>query len=67
MTLEVHAYAAARRGRPAGSRNRNGPVIVITVNRALWQHALRAANGDGSRIQIVNETTVIVRNKGRQA
>jgi len=62
MTFEVHAYAAARR--PERQRRRSGPVTVMRVNPALWEAALRAAEGDARRLMIVSATTVIVTNNG---
>ena len=63
MTFEVHAYAAARSART--QRRRASQVTVTRVVPALWDHALRAANGDGSRITIISTTEVIITNKGR--
>lgn len=60
MTFEVHAYAAAKR--PERQRPRSGPVTVIRVMPELWAHALRTADGDAHRIQIIDSTTVIVHN-----
>ena len=64
--LAVHRNAAVKsRGRPQDSANRNGPVKISLVTRAAWTSALRLADGDASRLKIVNATTVIVVNNTR--
>lgn len=60
MTLDVHRLGAMRKRRRP--RRRPAPVEVIRVDPLVMALALEKANGDARRIEIVDETTVIVRN-----
>lgn len=39
------------------------PVPVTTVNPSVWADALRQADGDAARIEIVSPTSVVVHNR----
>lgn len=41
-------------------------VTVFRPNPAAWTRALELARGDATRIEIVDETTLIVRNAPRE-
>lgn len=53
----------AHRRAPRKQQSRSGPVTVITVHADVWEAALRVAEGDPLRIQIIDPTTVIVHNR----
>ena len=57
--FHVHGLAAAKRRSTRASRVH--PVQVVTVDTRVMREALRLAQGDARRIQIVSRTTVIVR------
>jgi hypothetical protein len=44
-------------------RESTEPVPAITVNPSVWADALRQADGDAARIEIVSPTSVVVHNR----
>jgi hypothetical protein len=62
--FRLTAYAAARA--PERPRRRGNPVSVIRVLPAVWEHALRLADGDAGRIRIISASAVLVVNNRRQ-
>jgi hypothetical protein len=61
--FQVHSLAAVKPERPL--KRRNNELTVLKVVPELWEWAVLAAEGDYSRIQIVSETEVIIRNHSR--
>jgi hypothetical protein len=57
--FQVHGAALVRRAHRAPAR-RPEPVETLTVHRGIWQTALRLAEGDPRRIQIVHARRVEV-------
>lgn len=58
--MNVHRDGAVRLPRNRYER-RNGPVEVVKVDARVMKEALRLADGDASRLKIVNARTVEVR------
>lgn len=56
--FRTHRLSKTRTRRPKAPEF---PVETITVNRGVLRAALKIANGDASRLQIVSATTVIVK------
>jgi hypothetical protein len=52
------------RRRQRASTPRPSSVTSITVNKKVWKDALRRADGDITRIQVLSEEGVIVHNNG---
>jgi hypothetical protein len=44
-------------------RESTEPVPAITVNPSVWADALRQADGDAARIEVVSATSVVVHNR----
>lgn len=59
----VHGLAAMKQQRRKPRRAE--PVTVIKVLPIIWEHAMQAANGDGTRIKIISATEVLVTNRSR--
>jgi len=51
-----------KRRRQPSEVHRAAPVTSTIMNKKVWKDALKAAGGDSSRIQIINEDHVIVHN-----
>lgn len=56
---------------PAPPRRRRREVLKrcsevrsVTVSKKVWRDALRRADGDSTRIQVIDETNVIIHNNG---
>ena len=48
---------------PADDRRRNGPVVSVRPDPAVWRAALREAGGDITRLQVQADGSVIVCNR----
>jgi hypothetical protein len=60
--LAIHRDTVARHPRSPQRKPKSGPVTVLLVDPKVWRHALDMADGDVRRLQIVDETTVVIHN-----
>lgn len=71
MSVRDNVVVILRNGVPVkkGTRkmpdNKNGSVTSSQVDPQVWAAALKAADGDKSRLKIVSETEVIILNESR--
>jgi len=58
-----HSAGKRKRRTKATPKPKNGPVQYVQVNLRVWIEALRLAGHDTRRIDVIDSTTVIVRNR----
>lgn len=64
MTFQIHQNAMVRVPKTVGQRN--SKVAVLTVTETVLAEAIRAANGDPGRLEIITPNQIVVWNSRYQ-
>lgn len=64
MTFQIHRNAMVRVPKTVGQRN--SKVAVLTVTETVLAEAIKAANGDPGRLEIITPNQIIVWNSRYQ-